>query len=427
MTKLRGLAWDHRRCWGPLDASVAPYGGQPSRLEIAWDRRSLYEFGEAPLEAVLAAYDLVVFDHPFIGEIARGRLMVPFDELSDREDEGASSSATRSASPGSPTSATGAMGAADRCRLPGRLLSPGPAGRLWRSVPRSHDECWRLDARRAQGRQMARPAAGADRRHVPAADLRQSAGRRRGVHRSATRSSAPSASCASLRRSSHPMSPNWNPIRCYDHMVADDDVVYVPFAFGYVNYALAADARHLPSPTFRRRLGGRAARRRRHRRQRPVEAPRRGDRLCAAILCSPEYQRGDYVRPEGSPARSRPGGTTSVNAATRDFFSDTLQDDPGLLSRPTHAGFLDLLPRMRAARRGGHRRRNLGCRARWSWLNRRLSRNAGADEPAAERRLMADDRQDRSRKAKAAAASTARRLPKRRSTSWNSWPTRPRR
>ena len=29
---------------------------------------------------MLAAYDLVVFDHPFIGDIARGRLMVPFDD-----------------------------------------------------------------------------------------------------------------------------------------------------------------------------------------------------------------------------------------------------------------------------------------------------------------------------------------------------------
>ncbi|TKB29429.1 MAG: ABC transporter substrate-binding protein, partial [Mesorhizobium sp.] len=31
---------------------------------------------------------------------------------------------------------------------------------------------------------------------------------------------------------SHPNSPKWNPIRCYDHMIAHDDVVYVPFAFG---------------------------------------------------------------------------------------------------------------------------------------------------------------------------------------------------
>ncbi|TIT58775.1 MAG: ABC transporter substrate-binding protein, partial [Mesorhizobium sp.] len=79
MTRLRGLAWDHRRCWGPLDASVAPYCAGNTGLEIEWDRRSLYEFGEGALGPVLGTYDLVVFDHPFIGDIAQDELMVPFD------------------------------------------------------------------------------------------------------------------------------------------------------------------------------------------------------------------------------------------------------------------------------------------------------------------------------------------------------------
>jgi multiple sugar transport system substrate-binding protein len=83
MAKLRGLAWDHRRCWGPLDASVALYRAAHPGLEIEWDRRSLYEFGEGAIDTVLAQYDLLVFDHPFVGEIARGRLMVPFDDHLD--------------------------------------------------------------------------------------------------------------------------------------------------------------------------------------------------------------------------------------------------------------------------------------------------------------------------------------------------------
>jgi len=57
---LRGLAWDHERCWGPLDASVAPYQAAHPGLCIVWDRRSLYEFGEGRLEEVLREYDLVV-------------------------------------------------------------------------------------------------------------------------------------------------------------------------------------------------------------------------------------------------------------------------------------------------------------------------------------------------------------------------------
>ena len=68
---LKGLAWDHRRCWGPLDASIPAYTAAHPDLTIEWDRRSLYEFGEGRIEDVVKTHDLVVFDHPFIGEIAR--------------------------------------------------------------------------------------------------------------------------------------------------------------------------------------------------------------------------------------------------------------------------------------------------------------------------------------------------------------------
>ena len=125
MVKLRGLAWDHRRCWGPLDASVEPYCAAHPGTEIEWDRRSLYEFGEGALDPVLAAYDLVVFDHPFIGDIARGRLMVPFDDyLSDAQRSFFEQ--IPSAPPGSPMPG---MATSGRCRsMP--LARSLPTGRI---------------------------------------------------------------------------------------------------------------------------------------------------------------------------------------------------------------------------------------------------------------------------------------------------------
>ena len=50
-------------------------------LTIHWERRSLYEFGEGRLEDAVRDYDLVVLDHPFIGDVARDGLLVPFDAL----------------------------------------------------------------------------------------------------------------------------------------------------------------------------------------------------------------------------------------------------------------------------------------------------------------------------------------------------------
>ena len=83
---LKGLAWDHRRCWGPLDASIGAYTAARPGLSIVWERRSLYEFGEGRLEDTVRKYDLITFDHPFVGEVARDGLMLPFDDhLSDAD------------------------------------------------------------------------------------------------------------------------------------------------------------------------------------------------------------------------------------------------------------------------------------------------------------------------------------------------------
>jgi multiple sugar transport system substrate-binding protein len=67
---ITGIAWDHRRCWGPLDASIAPYR-QLTGEDVRWDRRSLYSFGEGDLGSYAEKYELVIYDHPFVGDISR--------------------------------------------------------------------------------------------------------------------------------------------------------------------------------------------------------------------------------------------------------------------------------------------------------------------------------------------------------------------
>ena len=52
-----------------------------------------------------------------------------------------------------------------------------------------------------------------------------------------------SASSRRSRQLAHPKSREWNPIRCLDHMAANDDVAYVPYLFNYVNYSSGSPAR----------------------------------------------------------------------------------------------------------------------------------------------------------------------------------------
>ena len=113
-----------------------------------------------------------------------------------------------------------------------------------------------------------------------------------------------------------------------------------------------------------------------------------------------------------------------VNAATGGFFADTLRTIPSSYLRPTHAGFLaffrDCAPRA-AAR---DRRRDVRRRAS-VLLDRRYRESLAAQRAGAGGCLMAIEpkaamREARSRRAE----NTGRRRPRRRSTSWNSWPTR---
>jgi len=152
---------------------------------------------------------------------------------------------------------------------------------------------------------------------------------------------------------SHPDSPKWNPIRCYDHMIATDDVVYVPFAFGYVNYASKAGTPHLlfadvPTPGSAGALLGGAgigvSAQSRHR-QAAIDY--------ALFLCSPEYQRGEYATSGGQPGSLSAWTDAAVNASSRDFFKSTLRTIQSSYLRPTHSGFIaffrECAPRVAAA------------------------------------------------------------------------------
>lgn len=351
MVKLRGLAWDHRRCWGPLDASVEPYRAAHPGVEIEWDRRSLYEFGEGALDPVLSTYDLVVFDHPFIGDIARGRLMVPFDDylsedqLSCFERDSVGSSWQSYAKDGHQW----ALPIDAACQV--ASYRPDLLSR-YGQVPSSLDEVLELGrCLRKDGRWLGLPLVPTDAMcMLLTLTDRQEEGEEFFDAGEVVRAIDQLRRITAL---SHPDSPKWNPIRCYDHMIANDDVVYVPFAFGYVNYASKADAAHLLfadvpiSGSAGALLGGAGlgvSAQSRHR-QAAVDY--------ALFLCSSDYQRGDYVTEGGQPGSLSAWKDETVNGLSRDFFKSTFRTVQSSYLRPTHSGFMtffrECAPRVAAA------------------------------------------------------------------------------
>ncbi len=78
--KLRGIAWAHTRATGPLHVTAQAFADLNPGVEISWDARSLWAFGEATLDSLADDYDLIVLDHPMIGYAVERSLLVPLDD-----------------------------------------------------------------------------------------------------------------------------------------------------------------------------------------------------------------------------------------------------------------------------------------------------------------------------------------------------------
>src|SRR5438105_2538119 len=75
---LRGMTWDHPRGYDPLVACAGAWR-EKTGIEIIWDRRSLQDFESCPVEALARRYDLIVIDHPHVGQVTAEKCLAPLD------------------------------------------------------------------------------------------------------------------------------------------------------------------------------------------------------------------------------------------------------------------------------------------------------------------------------------------------------------
>jgi multiple sugar transport system substrate-binding protein len=83
--ELRGMTWDHTRGHLPMVATAQRFRETHPDVSIQWDVRSLQAFGDAPVEELARRYDLLIIDHPFIGQAAENGLFLPLDEFLPRK------------------------------------------------------------------------------------------------------------------------------------------------------------------------------------------------------------------------------------------------------------------------------------------------------------------------------------------------------
>ena len=76
---LRGITWDHSRGYDPMIATSSAYSQLHPEVTITWEKRPLQAFADRPIAEMAERYDLMVIDHPHVGEVAQSGYLHPLD------------------------------------------------------------------------------------------------------------------------------------------------------------------------------------------------------------------------------------------------------------------------------------------------------------------------------------------------------------
>ncbi|URQ74518.1 MAG: extracellular solute-binding protein [Candidatus Ochrobactrum gambitense] len=76
--KLKGMTWSHPRGYDPMVAGAAQWLSDKG-VEIEWEKRSLQDFETFPVEELARNFDMIVIDHPHVGQITKEGCLLPLD------------------------------------------------------------------------------------------------------------------------------------------------------------------------------------------------------------------------------------------------------------------------------------------------------------------------------------------------------------
>ena len=326
-----GLTWDHPRGYDALAAAerdVAPPG------LIHWDKQPLEGFEAHPIGDLAARYDLVVLDHPHIGEAVALDCLIPIEDLFSR----AEIETWKAASVGATMASYYWQGR--HWALPLDVATQVLAHRadLAGSPPRTWDDVLRLSERLPVAVSVAGPHAALSFYSLVIA-LGGDPGGRDFVETAVATEALDIL--ARLYRRAPTRTHDLNPIGLLDAMATTDTIASVPLVYGYVNYARAGMGAHIvtfadaPTGPGGRRgsvLGGTGLALTR----RASPDPDLLDHL--RWLLSAEAQCGFIPAHHGQPSARGAWQNRAVNIESNDFYRATLATTEGAWVRPRHDG-----------------------------------------------------------------------------------------
>ncbi|WP_243229102.1 hypothetical protein [Microbacterium sp. CIAB417] len=328
MTDYIGLTWDHPRGRRALEAASGDLGDGDT---LRWEVQSLEGFESAPIDELAQRYDLLVLDHPHLGDALSTRSLRPLDELFD------STQISRWAD--------GAVGPSiSSYRMQGRLWAlPLDAATqvsarrrdLVPNAPKTWDEAVDLAESGLVATSVAGPHAflslcsvvvslGDDPGHAGAMFDRPIALRALDI-------------LTSLSQRAPEGTHGLNPIALLDRMRDRGDIGFVPLVYGYVNYSSDSVAFGAP-PASDGRVGSTIGGTGIAITRRSEPSARLLDHL--AWLLSEPVQRGFIPQHAGQPGLRAAWTDAEVDAAAHGFYSATLATIESSWVRPRLPGYI---------------------------------------------------------------------------------------
>lgn len=337
-----GLTWDHPRGYNALAAAAERLDPVRDGLSIAWSKQPLEGFESHPIADLARDYDLVVIDHPHLGEATNADCFVPLEELFSAEEIAAWGAAT--IGPG-----LSCYFYADRhWALPldaaTQVLAYVPA-LLEETPPADWDAVMELAGRKPVALSLAGPHALLSFMSICVALGEPPAARDPDVFVSRETGRA----ALEIMRALSAATPDWtrdlNPIGLLEAMARGEDLAVVPLIYGYVNYAAPRQADRrivrfanaptaggvgVPGSTFG--STGLAVSRR------ATITPALLDHI--RWLMSEETQRRFIPDHEGQPSSRAAWNDAQVNTAWGNFYLDTAATLEAAWVRPRHDGYI---------------------------------------------------------------------------------------
>ncbi|MFC0681850.1 extracellular solute-binding protein [Lysobacter korlensis] len=342
MPGYRGLTWDHPRGREALRAAAAEVAAPG--LSIEWDVHSLEGFESAPIAELAERYDLIVLDHPHLGEALETGALQPVDAL--LEDAELTRLAADSVGP-----SLESYRMADRLwALPLDAATQVAVRRadVLPETPDTWDDVLALSRDRRVALSVAGPHAFLTFCSIAVAfgaepDSGASSGAESGDLVPAATGSRVFELMAELAHRAPSGTETMNPIAMLEAMAEGDRIDYCPLIYGYVNYSTPESGSALTFGDAPRQLAG-------GRRGSTIG----GTGIAITARCTPtpelldhlrwllsaDAQRGFIPQHAGQPSARSAWLDPEVNRASRNFYTATLDTIEDAYVRPRYSGYI---------------------------------------------------------------------------------------